>query len=464
MKILAVMMIPLDNIQRSPENDTLYRPVDKDDPEIQALALSIRQNGVLEPLVVTQDNFLLSGHRRLVVSRIAGLKEVPCRVEPILHDDPRFVSLLREYNRQRDKSNDERLREEVISANPEKAYAELVKHREAKRDSAFPVGNSLAITGVKRRSEISEAKRPFLSRALLVLRRLRKFHPLSVRQIHYQLLNEPPLIHANKPDSTYRNDLSSYKALSDLLTRGRLTGDVPMEAISDETRPVMVCSGYTNVSPYIRQEINGFLKNYYRSLQQSQPNHIEIVAEKNTLKGILLPVAMDYTIPLTIGRGYSSLPPRYEIVRRFLASGKERLVLLILSDFDPDGEEIAHSLARSLRDDFGVDTLKAIKVCLTFEQIQQWRLPPTLEAKRSSSNFAKFEQQYGRNVFELEAVAPETLQESLRHAIESVMDMEAYRWEVEAEKEDAINLERYRQRAYMSLSDVVNSDGFEKEE
>ena len=62
------------------------------------------------------------------------------------------------------------------------------------------------------------------------------------------------------------------------------------------------------------------------------------------------------------------------MVKRFKSSGKDKLILLILSDFDPDGEEIAHSLARSLRDDFDVDAVEPVKVALTREQVAMFEL------------------------------------------------------------------------------------------
>ena len=97
---------------------------------------------------------------------------------------------------------------------------------------------------------------------------------------------------------------------------------------------------------------------------QSQPNHIEIVGEKNTVGGIIKPVAAKYCIPMTTGRGYCSLRPRYDMQQRFLKSGKEKLIVLFLTDFDPDGEEIAHSFVRSMRDDFDVP-VEGVKVALT---------------------------------------------------------------------------------------------------
>ena len=93
---------------------------------------------------------------------------------------------------------------------------------------------------------------------------------------------------------------------------------------------------------------------------------------------------------LTIGRGYCSLRPRSDIAERFHKSGKDRLVLLMLSDFDPDGEEIAHSFARSLRDDFGIQRIEPIKVALTAEQVKEFDLPPAMKAKKKSSQYKRF--------------------------------------------------------------------------
>ena len=168
------------------------------------------------------------------------------------------------------------------------------------------------------RSEISEAKGPFLQAIIGVLRERRDFLPLSVRQVHYALLNDPPLKHASKPDSTYKNDLQSYKALDDLLTRARLAGNIGMDAIADETRPFVSWSLNNSVADFIRKELDECFTGYWRNLMQSQINQVEIVVEKNTVLGVVKPVAMKYCIPITSGRGYCSLPPRYETLLCYL--------------------------------------------------------------------------------------------------------------------------------------------------
>ncbi len=451
--------MPIGAVQPSPENDQLYRPVDPKDPDFQSLVASIRERGIREPLVTTEDQYVLSGHRRLAAAKLAGLREVPCRAEPISRlvnlrqsgtgtVNPDFLTLLREHNRQRVKTFAEALREEVVSASPEVAYEALIEHR--RQRSQFDL-DTLGLRGPKRRAKISRAKGPFLTSILKIIEEYNPFWPLSDRQIHYGLLNDPPLIHASKPGSVYRNDLKSYKSLTDLLTRARLAGHIPMSVIQDETRPVILWNICQNVQGYLRGEIENFAAGYWRDLLQSQPNHIELVGEKITVESIIRPVAMRYCIPMTIGRGYCSLRPRSDIAERFRQSGKERLILLIVGDHDPDGEEIAHSFARSLRDDFGIEEIEPIKVALTAGQVREFRLPRKLKAKKKSANYRRFADQHGDNVWELEALRPETLQRVLQDAIDQVIDVEAFNNEVGQEKADAVKLGGMREIVLSAL-------------
>lgn len=452
----GIMLIPVADILPSPENDLLYRPIDPSDPEITALAESIHYHGIREPLVVTLDDYILSGHRRHVAAKVAGLDEVPCRVEPIRRGDgiDAFTVLLREYNRQRVKSFDEQVREEAISVDPEESYRLLVEQRRQKSDLSEFAPDALCLRGEKRRAAITSAKQPMVDAINNIITARREYWPLSDRTLHYALLNTPPLKHASKTSSTYTNDRASYQMLTDLLTRGRLAGIFPWSAIGDETRPFTSWNVHRSSGAFIWQELDGFCKGYYRDLQQSQPNHIEIVAEKLTVKNIIEPVAMEFCIPTTIGRGFCSIDPRYQMFKRFAKSGREKLIVLLVSDHDPDGEEIAHSFARSMRDDFDINTIMPVKVALTAQQVHNHRLPPSMEAKRSSSNFARFERQHGTDAYELEALPPEKLASILRDAINLVMDLDAFHHEVEQEKKEAANLDAFRRTTAKVLAGV----------
>ncbi len=74
---VGFLELPIGDIRPSPENNQLYRPVTKDAPELRALAKSIQRDGVQEPLVVTEDGWIISGHRRHAAAKLAGLTVVP---------------------------------------------------------------------------------------------------------------------------------------------------------------------------------------------------------------------------------------------------------------------------------------------------------------------------------------------------------------------------------------------------
>jgi hypothetical protein len=125
----------------------------------------------------------------------------------------------------------------------------------------------LKTEGRKRRCRISDDKAEHVKHILQIVRGRRDYWPLSVRGVHYPLLNydfvrgfywpkrsEPG--HGTARELRYRNDDGSYQATSDLITRLRLKGDIPWEAFDDCTRPLKEFPAFDNVRQFIRHELN----------------------------------------------------------------------------------------------------------------------------------------------------------------------------------------------------------------
>lgn len=442
-------------IQEAADNDLLYDRfgiANRDDAD---LAISIREVGIQEPLTLSADSILLSGHRRLAAAKYLGLKTVPVRVL----DDVVFNALskaerlevLRRHNQQREKSPGERIREKLLGIDPAGAHQELKRKRLDTLRLKGATDANVKLGAAKKRAAITTIQ--FLTKAQEVIEANRDYWPLTVRRVHYLLLNDPPLRHDKKPDSVYVNDKASYKALTNLLIRARLSHDVPMAAIEDSTRPIQLGGGFSTFEQFVAQETKQFLIGYHRNLMQGQRNHVEVMLEKNALRTVIESVAREYCIPCTTGRGFSSLSPRYDLAMRFKRSGKARLVLLMLTDFDPDGEEIAASFARSLRDDFGIQNIHAVKVALTAEDVQAYDLPSDMDAKVSSPNCQKFLKKYGSTkVVELDAAPVTLLQDKLREAIESVIDVAEFNAQVEQEAQDAAHIQAHRQVVFEAIN------------
>lgn len=455
---MAHEMVDLCDIFPSPENDKLYKPVDPSAPDIQQLANSISEHKVLEPLVITLDNYILSGHRRYAAARLVGLESVPCLREQFKREDDldRFVLLLREHNRQREKSFDEKLREEIVSTDSGEAYVALIQQRE----QAAQVAPAPMKVKKRSRSAISSVKMEMLDAVLGVIDEMRAYLPISERSIHYQLVTNP-VRRNTKTGLMYKNNNNSAADLSDLITRARADGTINWDHIGDETRPTKLWKVHGDVRSFLQQSVDGLFTGYWRNLMVSQPNHIELIIEKNTVLPFVSEVAARYTIPVTSTRGNSSKPPLWNIVKRFKESGKEKLVLILLSDFDSDGISITDSLVGYMLHDFanhGITekTLHPVRAGLWKHQVEEMDNPPTsLEPNLKSSNYERFVDEHGTDCYELEAVSVLHLQKIVTEAIDSVIDIELFNAELEAEREDAAELQATRNNVQKILLGAI---------
>jgi hypothetical protein len=435
--------IKIDEISPATINGQIYKPILPDDPATISLAESMRKYGLLEEVGITLDNVIAKGHRRTAAGKLLGWTEIPFVRVNILSTDAEFPALLIAYNETRVKNAGELFNEAVINQSPEDAANALQKYnnaRSAMLDESMLFSEFETVTAdsrVKKRGNVSKDKADLANAILEIFRNIEG--ALSVRQVHYQLLNTRPMI-SIRSGERYENSKSCYQnQLIAILAKMRKAGAVEYERIIDETRPEILNSFYGNSAEFIKREYDNFLGSYYRNLTQSQPHHIEIVCEKLTLKNLIQNTTAEFTIPLTIGRGYSSLSALRRIAARYWKSGKHKLILLILSDLDPDGDAIATSLTRTFRDEFDIpeNKIMALRVALSPRQVEELSIPPQMTAKQSSSKYQGFVRDRGSDaVHELEAVPPEKLKELLRDAITSVLDIGLYNDEIRKERQE----------------------------
>ncbi|MEX1223414.1 MAG: ParB N-terminal domain-containing protein, partial [Pirellulales bacterium] len=444
------------SLKPSPENQKLYKAIDANSPEIVELAESIRRNGLQQPLVVTRDGWIVSGHQRYAALKRIDQKIAPCIVLPVrrsdLNDDE-FIALLREHNRQRHKSVAEQARETMVDIDPARAHEQLRRLRDNSVYAAEKNGvYKLRIEGTKHRHNISEQKADHVSYTQQVVFEDRsEYWPLSVRAVHYALLNYE--FYRNIPRKIrYRNDAESYAATSDLITRLRLLEELPWEAFTDGTRPIATFSAFEDVRQFLRHETENLFDGYWRDLLQTQPNHVEVLCEKNTVYHMVLSVTRRYQIPTASGRGFNSIDPWHELCERYHDSGKERLIVIVLSDYDPEGEMIPQVGGRTLRDDFGIEDFAILKAGVTPKQIKEHSLPSMNFAKESSSNYEWFvKRSGGTEVYELEALEPQAMLDDLERVIQNTLDIDLFNAEASREQDEAVYLAAAREKATEAL-------------
>lgn len=444
-------------IRPSAWNDDVYDPVDSKDQDFQGFCVSIRDDGIRDPIAVTADGVIVSGHRRHAAARYLKLRKITVLVHPNLtSSDPHFCKLLVTSNMQRSKNIAERMREQVAldSSDP---YQRVHEFREQISEMA---GVETVDLGPRKKRPSIKYKRTLATTITNFVMSNKKEWPFSARRVFYAMLNVEGLIRNDRTKTPFRNDMACYKDVTDLLGRLRIDKTIPRGAVTDETRPVIEWNTHRSVSPFIRKELRKLFSNYWRDLQQSQPNHIELLIEKNTVASVVKGIAGNYRIPMTSGRGYSSLPPREDMVERYQKSGKEKLIIICVSDFDPEGEDIPAAFGRSIRDDFNIpcDKLAVVKSGLTSKQVETLHLHAGQFAKKEGSRYKKFIKKYGEKhgnrCWELESLSPDTLRELLESTIRSIIDIELFNAEVEKEVEEQRKLDIQKRDILEKLQEI----------
>ncbi len=276
----------------------------------------------------------------------------------------------------------------------------------------------------RRKFNWTEKQLDKLNKVQEVLNELQGYKPLTLRQVYYQLVGKGYI----------ENKTSQYGMLSNLLKWARIEGHVSWHDIEDRVRAFKDLRGFGNREDFIKQELEGFLNGYRRNLLQSQDKYIEIWIEKDALSSVFTKVAYRYTVPVVVCRGFSSISFLNEFrgrVNYYNSLGK-KVVMLYFGDFDPSGVEMLDSMKITLRDELGLDNVEFKRIALLKEDIFTYKLPHNPKAlKRTDTRANKHLEAYGELAVELDALRPDVLEQKIRSAIESELDIDAFNQEVE---------------------------------
>jgi ParB/RepB/Spo0J family partition protein len=127
--------IPVASVQEAPENWTiLYRPPTEDDESWMQLRESIAENGILTPIIVSADSYVISGHRRLRAAMAEGLENIPVIVQhkiwmAELSKEDRLKLLANNNRGSRIKTTAEIFMEEAVQIAPEAAIREAQERK-----------------------------------------------------------------------------------------------------------------------------------------------------------------------------------------------------------------------------------------------------------------------------------------------------------------------------------------------
>ena len=258
--------------------------------------------------------------------------------------------------------------------------------------------------------------RAYLADITAVLDALREHWPLTLRQLFYQAVSRQKI----------DNSLAEYKRLSRLLSKARIQGLVPWEAIEDRTRSTLASGGWVDKADFLAGQTKTFLLGYRRDLMASQSCTVEVWVEKDALSRLVHGAAFDYCVPVFVAKGFASVTYKREAAERITASARagKRTRILYFGDMDPSGWEMLPAMCRTLVDEMDVPEwmFEPIRCALNPDQIRDLALPTSIEAiKRTDTRARKYIDRFGLLAVELDALSPAQLQTIVRQSIEATL-------------------------------------------
>jgi hypothetical protein len=247
--------------------------------------------------------------------------------------------------------------------------------------------------------------------------------PVTIRQLFYRMIGVAGIV----------NDARSYKLLSRVMTKARRDGRCPREWICDRTRPTYEPSVWKNPREYAEAVKQGYRRDYW----QSQPYHLEIWSEKDTVTGSIQDLTNELGITVRVGRGFNSETRVFEIAQILAQTGKPNVVLF-LGDHDASGRDIERDWKKRLLDN-GSRPFELRRVAIHAGDIKKFKLPPQ-RVKSNDSRASKFIQKYGEQCVELDALPPTELRRRLRAVVEGYLDRMAWDRAIAVEKVELKNI------------------------
>jgi hypothetical protein len=266
--------------------------------------------------------------------------------------------------------------------------------------------------------------------------------PTSGRSIHYKLLAKNVRTSARKSGYLYGTRPGSSALLSKLLTDARSAGLINHDDLDDGTRPSAHFAPSGTLGRYVQQTLEDLFSNYFSDLHADQANHVELLVEKNTIFPLIRRhVAYPLRVPITSLRGYGSFPAARDVAGRFERSGKDQLIVVYVSDLDPEGLDMPASWKKYLQHEFGIEA-KVFRAAVTPEQVKRFHLPADADVKLSSSRAAKFIEVYGNQCWELDSMPEQWLVDEVTRGVQAALDVDALNRAFAREKEDDVKLAR----------------------
>lgn len=260
-----------------------------------------------------------------------------------------------------------------------------------------------------------------------ILEDLKEYKPLTLRQIYYQLVSQ----------GVIENNKSQYVMLSGLIKWARIEGHIKWQDIEDRVRAFHDLTGWINQDRFIQAHLKNFLSGYNRDLMQSQENYFEAWIEKDALSSIFIRACQEYTVPVVVCRGFTSVSFLNDFRERLEYQKNKKPVMFYFGDFDPSGMAMLDSMEITLRNELDISGIEFKRIALLKNDIKKYNLPHDPDAiKKTDTRYKKFTDKYGSFAVELDALRPDVLTRKIQRAIEKEINIDLFNREKRKQNQD----------------------------
>jgi hypothetical protein len=242
---------------------------------------------------------------------------------------------------------------------------------------------------------------------------------LTLRQLYYQFVARDII----------PNKQSEYKRLGGIISDGRLAGLIDWFAIEDRTRNLQSLSTWSSPEDIIGAASSGYREDKWKD----QLTRVEVWIEKDALAGVFADVCEDLEVPYFSCRGYTSQSEMWSAamrLRRYERNGQQT-VILHFGDHDPSGIDMSRDIKDRLYQ-FHSD-VDVRRIALSMDQIEQYNPPPN-PAKEIDPRFVGYQEQYGNESWELDALEPSVLADLVREHVDTILDQTKWEDSLDHEK------------------------------
>jgi hypothetical protein len=215
--------------------------------------------------------------------------------------------------------------------------------------------------------------------------------PIHLRGLHYALVSSTSLTKPNR--ERYLNDTDTWEWLQvEASKAARWLGYVPFDRIVDERNAPPVIVVHRDGEPEVEIGLGATIEVTVPDLDDIKPTvHLDdfkarqkyrlmVYGEKTSLADVVRPLCERYKADLYLPSGEITDSQLYLMAKTGAEDGRP-MVVLVLADFDPAGNQMAVSIGRKLqafRDLLYPDLeFQVIPIALTEEQVREFDLPST---------------------------------------------------------------------------------------